>query len=204
MEGGRGATCTSSGHAAQLLTLFALMAPGDTIVASNRLYGECIYLRLQPRSHSRPESQSYDFVRFRSAHSPTSDGSPLRRWQPHTVREDHQEIQLELRLRRRRRLRAGAQPFAHPPVGTIYIYRLFVTAWLVLSVTLLVEVRFSYLWPYQVAAALQDASLSVRLLFCESVANPGGVCGTPPRPPQPTAPQHHSTHCQHHSNRHTD
>jgi len=39
MEGGRGGTCTSSGHAAQILTLFALMQPGDTIVASNRLYG---------------------------------------------------------------------------------------------------------------------------------------------------------------------
>lgn len=39
MEGGRGATCTSSGHAAQLLTLFALMQPGNTIVSSNKLYG---------------------------------------------------------------------------------------------------------------------------------------------------------------------
>jgi O-acetylhomoserine (thiol)-lyase len=39
MEGGRGGTCTSSGHAAQILTLFALMQPGDTIVASNKLYG---------------------------------------------------------------------------------------------------------------------------------------------------------------------
>merc|ERR1712107_453613 len=39
MEGGSGGTCTSSGHAGQLLTLFALMQPGDTIVASNKLYG---------------------------------------------------------------------------------------------------------------------------------------------------------------------
>jgi len=39
MEGGRGATCCSSGHSAQILTLFALMQPGDTIVASNKLYG---------------------------------------------------------------------------------------------------------------------------------------------------------------------
>eukprot|EP00931_Biecheleriopsis_adriatica_P054749 TRINITY_DN32256_c0_g1_i1.p1 TRINITY_DN32256_c0_g1~~TRINITY_DN32256_c0_g1_i1.p1 ORF type:complete len:638 (-),score=134.14 TRINITY_DN32256_c0_g1_i1:27-1940(-) len=39
MEGGRGATCTSSGHAAQMLALFALMQPGSTIVASNKLYG---------------------------------------------------------------------------------------------------------------------------------------------------------------------
>jgi len=42
MEGGRGATCTSSGHAAQLLTLFALMQPGSTVVASNKLYGGSI------------------------------------------------------------------------------------------------------------------------------------------------------------------
>ena len=39
MEGGRGATCTASGHAAQILTLFALMGPGDTLIASNKLYG---------------------------------------------------------------------------------------------------------------------------------------------------------------------
>jgi len=42
MEGGRGATCTSSGHAAQMLALFCLMQPGDTIVASNKLYGGSI------------------------------------------------------------------------------------------------------------------------------------------------------------------
>ena len=34
LEGGRGATCTSSGHAAQLVALFALMGPGDQLVAS--------------------------------------------------------------------------------------------------------------------------------------------------------------------------
>lgn len=39
LEGGAGATATSSGHAAQLLALFPLMAPGDHIVASTRLYG---------------------------------------------------------------------------------------------------------------------------------------------------------------------
>jgi O-acetylhomoserine (thiol)-lyase len=42
MEGGRGATCTASGHAAQLVTLFALMQPGSTVVASNKLYGGSI------------------------------------------------------------------------------------------------------------------------------------------------------------------
>jgi O-acetylhomoserine (thiol)-lyase len=39
LEGGRGATCTSSGHAAQMLALFALMSPGDEFLASKKLYG---------------------------------------------------------------------------------------------------------------------------------------------------------------------
>ncbi len=39
LEGGRGATCVASGHAAQLLTFFAFMEPGDSFVASRRLYG---------------------------------------------------------------------------------------------------------------------------------------------------------------------
>ena len=42
LEGGRGATCTSSGHAAQLLALFALLNPGDTILSSKQLYGGSI------------------------------------------------------------------------------------------------------------------------------------------------------------------
>eukprot|EP01065_Artemidia_motanka_P021543 TRINITY_DN2577_c1_g2_i1.p2 TRINITY_DN2577_c1_g2~~TRINITY_DN2577_c1_g2_i1.p2 ORF type:complete len:645 (+),score=255.46 TRINITY_DN2577_c1_g2_i1:63-1997(+) len=42
LEGGRGGTCTSSGHAAQLLTLFTLMQPGDRLVSSNKLYGGSI------------------------------------------------------------------------------------------------------------------------------------------------------------------
>ena len=39
LENGRGATCTASGHSAQLLALFPLMSPGTTLVASNKLYG---------------------------------------------------------------------------------------------------------------------------------------------------------------------
>ncbi len=42
LEGGRGAVATSSGHAAQILALFALMSPGDDFVASNKLYGGSI------------------------------------------------------------------------------------------------------------------------------------------------------------------
>ncbi|MCC5992110.1 MAG: aminotransferase class I/II-fold pyridoxal phosphate-dependent enzyme [Rhodobacteraceae bacterium] len=39
LEGGAGAVCCSSGHAAQIMALFSLMAPGKNVVASNRLYG---------------------------------------------------------------------------------------------------------------------------------------------------------------------
>ena len=39
LEGGVGAVCCSSGHAAQLMALFPLMAPGRNVVASTRLYG---------------------------------------------------------------------------------------------------------------------------------------------------------------------
>lgn len=42
LEGGRGATVTASGHAAQIAALFALMEPGDEFVASNKLYGGSI------------------------------------------------------------------------------------------------------------------------------------------------------------------
>nr|WP_085847491.1 O-acetylhomoserine aminocarboxypropyltransferase/cysteine synthase family protein [Pacificibacter marinus] len=39
LEGGVGAVCCSSGHAAQIMALFPLMQPGTNIVASTRLYG---------------------------------------------------------------------------------------------------------------------------------------------------------------------
>ncbi|MCA0044629.1 O-acetylhomoserine aminocarboxypropyltransferase/cysteine synthase family protein [Celeribacter litoreus] len=39
LEGGAGAVCCSSGHAAQIMALFPLMAPGKNVVASTRLYG---------------------------------------------------------------------------------------------------------------------------------------------------------------------
>ncbi|MFV0514147.1 MAG: O-acetylhomoserine aminocarboxypropyltransferase/cysteine synthase family protein [Jhaorihella sp.] len=39
MEGGAGAVCCSSGHAAQILALFPLMQPGCNLIASTRLYG---------------------------------------------------------------------------------------------------------------------------------------------------------------------
>ncbi|MBW7920646.1 MAG: O-acetylhomoserine aminocarboxypropyltransferase/cysteine synthase [Rubellimicrobium sp.] len=39
LEGGAGAFCCSSGHAAQIMAFFPLLEPGRNIVASNRLYG---------------------------------------------------------------------------------------------------------------------------------------------------------------------
>ncbi len=39
LEGGAGAVCCSSGHAAQIMALFPLMGPGRNIIASTRLYG---------------------------------------------------------------------------------------------------------------------------------------------------------------------
>ena len=39
LEGGAGAVCCSSGHAAQIMALFPLMGPGRNIVVSTRLYG---------------------------------------------------------------------------------------------------------------------------------------------------------------------
>ncbi|MGR3758580.1 O-acetylhomoserine aminocarboxypropyltransferase/cysteine synthase family protein [Roseobacteraceae bacterium NS-SX3] len=42
LEGGVGAVCCSSGHAAQIMALFPLMGPGRNVVASTRLYGGTI------------------------------------------------------------------------------------------------------------------------------------------------------------------
>jgi len=42
LEGGAGAVCCSSGHAAQIMALFPLMQPGMNVVASTRLYGGTI------------------------------------------------------------------------------------------------------------------------------------------------------------------
>ena len=42
LEGGRGAICTASGHAAQLLTFFSFMEPGASFLASTKLYGGSI------------------------------------------------------------------------------------------------------------------------------------------------------------------
>ena len=42
LEGGRAAVCAASGHAAQFLTFFTLLEPGDEFLASSNLYGGSI------------------------------------------------------------------------------------------------------------------------------------------------------------------
>jgi len=42
LEGGRAAVCAASGHAAQFLTFFTLLGPGDEFIASRNLYGGSI------------------------------------------------------------------------------------------------------------------------------------------------------------------
>ena len=42
LEGGQGAICCSSGHAAQIMALFPLLGPGKNVVVSTRLYGGSI------------------------------------------------------------------------------------------------------------------------------------------------------------------
>jgi O-acetylhomoserine (thiol)-lyase len=42
LEGGRAAVCAGSGHAAQFLTFFTLLEPGDEFIASKNLYGGSI------------------------------------------------------------------------------------------------------------------------------------------------------------------
>lgn len=42
LEGGAGAVCCSSGHAAQIMALFPLMGPGTNVVAATKLYGGTI------------------------------------------------------------------------------------------------------------------------------------------------------------------
>ena len=44
LEGGRGGTATSSGHSADTLALFPLMAPGMEVIVSDKLYGGTINL----------------------------------------------------------------------------------------------------------------------------------------------------------------
>ena len=51
LEGGVGAVCCSSGHAAaQIMALFPLMTPGCNVIASTRLYGGTVTNSAKPLS----------------------------------------------------------------------------------------------------------------------------------------------------------
>ena len=59
LEGGRGGTVTSSGHAAETLALFPLMAPGMEVIVADKLYGGTINLMAGAlRNRSKAEISS--------------------------------------------------------------------------------------------------------------------------------------------------
>lgn len=61
LEGGVGAVCCSSGHAAQIMALFPLMGPGTNVVASTRLYGGTITQLSQTIKRFGWEAKFVDF-----------------------------------------------------------------------------------------------------------------------------------------------
>ena len=61
LEGGAGAVCCSSGHAAQIMALFPLMRPGCNIVASTRLYGGTVTQFTQTIKRFGWEAKFVDF-----------------------------------------------------------------------------------------------------------------------------------------------
>ena len=87
MEGGAGAVCCSSGHAAQIMALFPLMGPGRNIIASTRLYGGTItqfsqiWRRCGQPSTTIPGRSFANRSAIRAAMSPTS-----RRWRRSPMR----------------------------------------------------------------------------------------------------------------------
>ncbi len=61
LEGGAGAVCCSSGHAAQIMALFPLMGPGKNVVASTRLYGGSVTQLSQTIKRFGWETKFVDF-----------------------------------------------------------------------------------------------------------------------------------------------
>ncbi|PRY94762.1 O-acetylhomoserine sulfhydrylase [Hasllibacter halocynthiae] len=61
LEGGAGAACCSSGHAAQIMALFPLMMPGRNIVVSTRLYGGTVTQFTQTIKRFGWEARFVDF-----------------------------------------------------------------------------------------------------------------------------------------------
>ncbi|MEX0339914.1 MAG: O-acetylhomoserine aminocarboxypropyltransferase/cysteine synthase family protein [Arenibacterium sp.] len=61
LEGGVGAVCCSSGHAAQIMALFPLMSPGCNVVVSTRLYGGTVTQMSQTIKRFGWEAKFVDF-----------------------------------------------------------------------------------------------------------------------------------------------
>jgi len=61
LEGGAGAICCSSGHAAQIMALFPLMGPGLNVIASTRLYGGSVTQLSQTIKRFGWEARFVDF-----------------------------------------------------------------------------------------------------------------------------------------------
>ncbi|CUH37372.1 Methionine gamma-lyase [Jannaschia seosinensis] len=61
LEGGAGAVCCSSGHAAQIMALFPLMRPGCNVIASTRLYGGTVTQFTQTIKRFGWEAKFVDF-----------------------------------------------------------------------------------------------------------------------------------------------
>ena len=69
LEGGRGGTATSSGHAAETLALFPLMAPGLEVIVADKLYGGTINLM----------GKSYQKFGWKAIFADTEDPESFRR-----------------------------------------------------------------------------------------------------------------------------
>ena len=69
LEGGRGGTATSSGHAAETLALFPLMAPGMEVIVADKLYGGTINLM----------GKSYQKFGWKAIFADTEDPESFRR-----------------------------------------------------------------------------------------------------------------------------
>ncbi|MDC0229574.1 aminotransferase class I/II-fold pyridoxal phosphate-dependent enzyme [Deltaproteobacteria bacterium] len=69
LEGGRGGTATSSGHAAETLALFPLMSPGMEVVVADKLYGGTINLM----------GKSYQKFGWKAIFADTEDPESFRR-----------------------------------------------------------------------------------------------------------------------------
>jgi O-acetylhomoserine (thiol)-lyase len=88
LEGGRGGTVTSSGHAAETLALFPLMAPGMEVIVADKLYGGTINLM----------GKSYRKFGWHAVFVDTDDPEGFRRAVKFTVTFSHQIDRTTVKL----------------------------------------------------------------------------------------------------------